>query len=67
MEDKRTLHFTSQGFRAQEIEIAPDVSDVVSKRRPLIENEVCDMTAVLLKQLTLNTDRMLPWMAILLS
>lgn len=40
MEQKRTLHFTSPGFRSQEIIIAPELDDTISKRRPLIEDEV---------------------------
>jgi hypothetical protein len=39
MEEKRRLHFTSPGFRSQEIIIAPELDDSVSKRRPLIEDE----------------------------
>ena len=41
MEQKRTLHFTSPGFRSQEIIIAPDLDESTSKRRPWIEDEVC--------------------------
>jgi hypothetical protein len=41
MTDRRTLQFSSQGFRTQEIEIAPDVlEETVSKRQPLIQEEV---------------------------
>ena len=37
----RTLHFSSLGFRSQEIEIAPDIpSETLSKRYPLIVDEV---------------------------
>lgn len=39
MEEKRTLYFTSQGFRSQEIVIAPELDDSKSKRLPLIQNE----------------------------
>jgi len=39
MEEKRRLHFTSPGFRSQEIVIAPALDDSKSKRRPLIEGE----------------------------
>lgn len=40
MEQKRTLHFTSPGFRSQEIVIAPELDESTSKRRPWIEDEV---------------------------
>jgi hypothetical protein len=40
MEAKRTLYFTSPGFRSQDIIIAPDLDDSTSKRKPLIETEV---------------------------
>lgn len=39
METKRVLHFTSPGFKTQDIVIAPDLDDSKSKRKPLIENE----------------------------
>ena len=39
--DKRKLYFSSRGFKAQEIEIAPDLlEEVPSKRAPLIKEEV---------------------------
>jgi hypothetical protein len=40
MEEKRRLHFTSPGFRSQEIIIAPALDDSKSKRKPLIDGEV---------------------------
>lgn len=37
---KRTLYFSTQGFKPQEIEIAPDLlQEVASKRAPLIKDE----------------------------
>lgn len=39
MEEKRTLYFTSPGFKSQDIVIAPDLDDSKSKRKPLIDNE----------------------------
>lgn len=40
MSAKRTMRFTAQGFRSQEIEIAPDADDPRSKRYDIIAEEV---------------------------
>lgn len=38
-EPRRKLYFTSQGFRSQEIVVAPELDDSQSKRKPLIAQE----------------------------
>lgn len=39
-ESKRTLFFNAPGFRNQEVEVAPDIEPMKSKRKPLIDQEV---------------------------
>ena len=36
---RRTLHFTTKGFKPQIVDIAPDAEDPPSKRQELIQNE----------------------------
>lgn len=42
-ESKRTLFFNAPGFRNQEVEVAPDIEPMKSKRKPLIDQEVCHL------------------------
>ncbi len=45
MDRKRTVHFNAPGFKSQEVEIAPDIDPIHSKRKHLIAEEVIYMTA----------------------
>ncbi len=39
--ERRTIQFTSEGFRSQEVEIAPDIPmQTLSKRYAVIKEEV---------------------------
>ena len=42
MEDinKRSLFFNAPGFKNQEIEVAPEIDPIKSKRKPMIDEEV---------------------------
>lgn len=52
---KRTLFFSTQGFKPQEIEIAPDLlQEVASKRAPLIQEEDTSLNANI-KELDVGT------------
>jgi hypothetical protein len=38
--NKRSLFFNAPGFKNQEIEVAPEIDPIKSKRKPLIDEEV---------------------------
>jgi hypothetical protein len=46
--ERRTIQFTAEGFRSQEIEIAPDIPmQSLSKRYAVIKEEVSDHFCIL--------------------
>lgn len=40
MDNKRTLFFNAPGLKSQSIEVAPEIDPLLSKRKPLIDDEV---------------------------